>query len=260
MQTDLFSAIGTKVKEFTLPASLFEAPVNNGLMHQALVRQQSNARRSTAHTKSRGEVMGSTKKMFAQKHTGKARRGPVRAVGLRGGGKAFGSKKDRNYVKDMPQKMRHAALRSCLSLQAKQEGAILVLENYPATIKTKTLSALLGKLPVEQGRRILFVTAASHESLRLSTRNITGVKTVAASYLNPADVLGSKYLIFLEEAITVAEKMFGKTESTGGEEKKLATAKTTKKTKTTKTSKTSKTKTKKPVVKKSPATQESPTS
>jgi large subunit ribosomal protein L4 len=241
MQTDLFSATGSKLKAITLPASLFEAPVNEGLMHQALVRQQSNRRRSTAHTKSRGEVMGSTKKLFAQKHTGRARRGPVRAAGMRGGGKAFGSQKDRNYEKDMPQKMRHAALRSCLSAQAKKAGTVLVLENYPDTIKTKSLVALLGKLPVEQGRRILLVTAASHAGLRLSARNVTGVKTVSASYLNPEDVLGSRYLIFLEEAITAAEKLFGTSEQP-------------KVTKTTKTSKTTKkTTTKKPSVKKATA-------
>ncbi len=263
MQTDLFSATGSKVKAFTLPASLFDAPVNEGLMHQALVRQQSNRRRSTAHTKSRGEVMGSTKKMFAQKHTGRARRGPVRAAGLRGGGKAFGSKKDRNYEKEMPQKMRHAALRSCLSVQAKK-GAVLVLENYPETVKTKSLVALLGKLPVEQGRSLLLVTAASHAGLRLSARNITGVKTVSASYLNPEDILGSRHLIFLEEAISAAEKLFGKKESDGQptsptqptQPKKTKTAKTTK-TKTAKMTKTTKT-TKKVVSPKNPKS-ESPT-
>ncbi len=256
MQTDLFSATGFKLKAITLPASLFEAPVNEGLMHQALVRQQSNRRRSTAHTKSRGEMMGSTKKLFAQKHTGRARRGPVRAAGLRGGGKAFGSKKDRNYVKEMPQKMRHAAIRSCLSVQAKKAGTVLVLENYPETIKTKSLVALLGKLPVEQGRRILLVTAASHAGLRLSARNVTGVKTVSASYLNPEDVLGSRYLIFLEEAIATAEKLFGKAEGAAGEEKKPA-----KKVKTTKTAKTTKktTTTKKPIAKKPTAKKPTPT-
>ncbi len=247
MQTDLFSATGAKLQAVTLPASLFEATINEGLMHQALVRQQSNARRSTAHTKSRGEIAGSTKKLFAQKHTGRARRGPVRAASLRGGGKAFGSKKDRNYEKDMPQKMRHAALRSCLSLQAGKK-AVLVLESYPATIKTKAVAELLGKLPVEQGRRILFVTAASHEGLRLSARNIAGVKTVTAAYLNPADVLGSRHLIFLQDAIGVAEKLFGgaqkKEEKDGKEEKE--TKKTTKTKKTTTAKKT----TKKPAAKK----------
>lgn len=208
MQTDLFSATGAKIKAVTLPEALFAAPVNQGLMHQALVRQQSNARRSTAHTKSRGEVMGSTKKMFAQKHTGRARRGPVRAAGLRGGGKAFGSKKDRNYIKEMPRKMRHAALCSCLSLQASQQ-AVLVLESYPDTIKTQTAAALLRKLPVEQGRRILFVTAVAHSGLRLSARNIAGVKTITAAYLNPADVLAARHVIFLQDALEVAEKLFG---------------------------------------------------
>lgn len=209
MQIDLYSATGSKVKAIDLPASLFDASVNWGLMHQAVVLQQSNRRRSTAHTKSRAEVMGSTKKMFAQKHTGRARRGPVRSPVLRGGGKAFGSKKDRNYEKDMPKKMRHAALRSCLSAQA-QKGALLALENYPEAIKTSTMAGLLKKLPVEMGRRILFVTGGAHKGLEFSARNIAGVKTITAAYLNPEDILNSRHVIFLEEAIAKAEALFGK--------------------------------------------------
>lgn len=209
MKIDIFSSTGAKAKQMDLPASLFEAPVNWGLMHQAVVRQQNNRRQSAAHVKTRGEVQGSTRKLFAQKGTGQARRGPVRSPVLRGGGKAFGPRNEKNFVTDMPRKMRHAALRSCLSLQC-QQGRILGLEAVPEGIKTKTMVALLKKMPIEHGRKVLIVSAGAEKSLVLSVRNIPEVTAVTASYLNPESVLNARAIIFTVEAIDVADKMFGK--------------------------------------------------
>ncbi len=211
MQIDIFSANGSKTKSMDLPASLFGAEVNFGLMHQAVTMQQANRRQSPAHVKTRGMVSGSTRKIVAQKHTGGARHGNIRNPLMRGGGKIFGPQNDKNYTKDMPKKMRHAALRSSLTLQA-GKGAILGLDNYPETIKTKTAFELLKKLPVELGRRILVVTPGAHQSLRLSARNIDGVKTVTAAYLNVEDILNSRHLIFVGDAIEKAEALFGKKE------------------------------------------------
>lgn len=218
MNIDVYTATGEKKGSLQLAASLFEAPINKGLMHLALVRQQSNRRHPIAHVKHRGEIAGSTKKMFQQKGTGRARRGPIRSPLLRGGGKAFGPRNEANFVKDMPRKMRRAALLSCLSLRAK-EGAILGLENYPDDIKTKSFLVLLKKLPVEFGRRIVFVLAGRHRGLELSARNVPRVKTIFAQYLNPEDVLGSQRIVFLVDAFKVAEDTFGKSE--GRMEKKV---------------------------------------
>lgn len=208
MTIPVFSAAGQNKGTMELPQTLFGAPINRTLMHQAIVMQQSNRRQPVAHVKTRGEVDGSTKKAYQQKHTGRARRGPLRSPLLRGGGKTFGPRNVRNFLKDMPRGMRHAALRSCLSYQAKAD-AILALDTYPDTVKTKDLAALLGKLPLEMGRRILIVTADSHRGLMLSGRNIAGVKVITAAYLNPEDVLKSKKVIFLTDAVKKAEEMFG---------------------------------------------------
>lgn len=209
----MFSSTGEKKGTLELPASLFGAPINWGLMHQALVSQQSNRRQSPAHVKTRGEIVGSTKKLYSQKHTGRARRGPIRSPLMRGGGKTFGPRNDKNYTKDMPRKMRHAAMRSCLSLQASKD-AVLVLETYPNDVKTKTVAALLKKLPVDMGRKIVFVTPGVMRGLQLSARNIEGVKTLDAHYLNPEDVLNARHIIFLKDAIAVAEQVFGKKDIT----------------------------------------------
>lgn len=209
MQIDVFSSTGSKVKSMDLPASLFGSEVNWGLMHQAVVMQQSNARQSPAHVKTRGEVYGSTKKMFAQKHTGRARSGPLRSPTHRGGGKAFGPRNTQNPTKDMPKKMRHAALRSALSMQAEKK-AVFGIENFPENVKTKAVSDMLKKMPLDYGRRILLVTPGAHNALYLSARNIAGVKTVAAGYLNIEDVLNARHLVFLTDAIAQAETLFGK--------------------------------------------------
>mgnify|MGYP000864750193 CR=1 FL=1 len=208
MTIDVYTATGTKKGTAALPESLFGAPVNEGLMHQALVMQQGNRRIGTAHAKSRGEVRGSTHKLFRQKGTGRARRGSIRAPLMRGGGKAFGPRPERNFTRSMPRKMRHAALRSCLSMQAKAQ-VMLGLENYGDEVKTAKATALLQKLPVEIGRRILFVTPERSAPLALSMRNIPNVKVITAAYLNPEDILVSKHIVFVADAITKAEKIFG---------------------------------------------------
>ncbi len=213
MKIDVYTATGVKKGSVELPAAMFEATINKGLMHLALVRQQSNRRHSIAHVKHRGEVVGSTKKIFQQKGTGNARRGAIRSPLMKGGGKAFGPRKDSNFVKEMPKKMRRAALFSCLSLRA-SEGAILGLESYPDEVKTKTFMNLLKKLPVEIGRKITIVMAAHQRGLELSARNVPRVKTILAQYLNPEDVLGSQRIIFLVDALKVAEQTFLKTNET----------------------------------------------
>jgi len=209
MTIDVYSMTGQKGKSMELPASLFGADVNWGLMHQAVLRQQNNRRTSGAHVKTRGEVQASTKKLFSQKHTGQARRGAISSPLLRGGGKAFGPRNVANYERSMPKKMRHAALRSCLSLQA-QKGNVIVLEGYPDDVKTKTFATLLKKLPIEAGRKVLVVSPGKMKSLQLSARNVPSVTTVYASYLNPESILNSRHVVFLVDAIKEAEQLFGK--------------------------------------------------
>lgn len=209
MTIDVYSSAGQKGKQLTLPESLFGQDVNYGLMHQAVVRQQSGRRQSPAHVLTRSEVNGSTKKLFTQKHTGRARRGDIRSPTLRGGSKAFGPRNEKNYSKDMPKKMRHAAIRSCLSLQAKQ-GTILGLESFGDAVKTKTLVTLLGKMSITNVRNVLIVSKGVVKPLVLSARNVPGVTVVPASYLNPEAVLHARTIVFLTDAIDEANAMFGK--------------------------------------------------
>jgi len=229
MNIDVYTSTGTKKGTVALPKSLFEANVNEGLMHQAVVRHQSNARSPISNTKTRGEIRGSTRKLFQQKGTGRARRGSVRSPVLRGGNKAFGPKSVANYVKNMPQKMRRAALFSALSIQAKN-GVMIGLENYPTDISTKKVTDMLTKMPVELGRKILIVTPDKHTELTLSARNVPNVTVIMAQYLNPVDVLGSRNIIFMVDAIKKTEEIFGGSEvAKGAKGTEVNTSATTKK-------------------------------
>jgi large subunit ribosomal protein L4 len=228
MTIDVYTSTGAKKGTATLPKDLFEANINEGLMHQAVIRQQGNVRNTVAHTKSRGEVQGSTRKLYQQKGTGRARRGQIRSPVVRGGNKAFGPKSNANFTLEMPKKMRRAALVSSLSLQVKN-GAIFGLESYPEAINTKDAQKMLEKMPVELGRKIIIVTADNNASVNLSVRNIPNVRTVMAQYLNPLDVLGSRQIVFMVDAIKKLEEIHGKETKTETEEapKKKTTTSTT---------------------------------
>jgi large subunit ribosomal protein L4 len=208
MKIDVYTAAGKKKGSADLPAALFEAPINDGLMHLAFVRQQSNRRLATAHKKTRSEVVGSTRKIMRQKGSGRARKGSASANILRGGNKCFAPRNIRNFTKDMPKKMRRNALFSCLSAAAKK-GTIIGLEGYGDDYKTKTFAALLENLPVAVGRKIVFVLPSHMEALERGAQNVQGVKTILAQYLNPEDVLGAYHLVFLVDALKVAEDTFG---------------------------------------------------
>src|SRR5512147_2169597 len=114
MQIEVKNMAGETVDHVELAPAIFEAPINVGLMHQALQRQLANARLGTHDTKTRAEVLRTGAKVWRQKGTGRARQGSRKAPHWRGGGVAFGPH-PRSYRQDMPRKMRRAALRSALS-------------------------------------------------------------------------------------------------------------------------------------------------
>ena len=90
MQVPVYSLNGEFVEQIELSQAIFDLPFNEAVVHQAMTRQLANKRQGTASTKTRGEVIGSTRKLYPQKHTGRARRGNIKSPLLRGGGVVFG--------------------------------------------------------------------------------------------------------------------------------------------------------------------------
>ena len=206
MNIDLYSQKGEKLKALKVSDALFDAEVNEGLMHQALVRQHSNARVNLAHTLTRGEVRGGGAKPYRQKGTGRARQGSVSNPHYKGGGVAMGPRSVRNFEKDMPKKQRRKALFSALTLKAK-DGAVLALDKYEAKeIKTKDFAEMLNKLP--EARTTLVVMHEKNEILQKSANNLPNVKTLLVNYLNIADLLKYEKVLFLEPALKKAEEIF----------------------------------------------------
>lgn len=110
MQVPVYNLAGEVFKHIDISDQVFAVSFNEAVVHQAMVRQQANARQGTASTKTRGEVEGSRRKLYAQKHTGRSRAGDIRSPLRRKGGIIFGPK-PRSYQQEMPKKMHQLALR-----------------------------------------------------------------------------------------------------------------------------------------------------
>lgn len=190
MKVDVLDLKGQKVREFDLPAVLFEAPVNIDLMHQAYTRQMANARLGTHQTKVRGEVRGGGRKPFKQKGTGRARTGSTNAAQWVGGGRIH-TPHPRSYEQSMPKKMRQAALRSALSAKAADAG-IVVVDGFDITeAKTRVMAEALSNLVGTSTALILMpVKDQNYDTVMRSADNIESAKVLLASYLNVRDVLG----------------------------------------------------------------------
>src|SRR5689334_20955924 len=114
MQVPVLDLAGKQVKTVDLPSDIFEVEINTGLMHQAYVRQMAGLRLGTQNTLNRSQVNLTKAKMYRQKGTGRARHGSQNSPTFVGGGVAHGPH-PRSFKKDMPKKMRRAAIRSALS-------------------------------------------------------------------------------------------------------------------------------------------------
>jgi len=213
MQVPVYSLAGEIVKYIEVSDRVFAVPFNEAVVHQTMVSQQANARQGTASTKTRGEVSGSTRKLFRQKHTGFARGGSRRSPLRRGGGVTFGPK-PRSYRQAIPKKMRQLALRCMLSAKAR-DGELKVLEELKLDEpKTKAMVCILGALGIDAPA--LIVTDEPEVSVVKSARNLPGVKTSPASLLNVVDILSSRVLLMTEAAVHKTEELWGERPSQGG--------------------------------------------
>jgi large subunit ribosomal protein L4 len=206
MKFALYTQSGEAKGEVDASDKIFAAKINEQLVHQALVRQLANARDSIAHTKTRGEVRGSTRKIYRQKGTGGARHGSRYANIFRGGGAVFGPRNVSNFKKDMPRKQRRIALFSALSARA-NDKKIIALDKLELDVpKTKTIADILKKLPIEKSA--LIVSADRNDILERSTSNLPNAKVIAVDFLNIADILKFDTIIFIQDALKKAEEHF----------------------------------------------------
>ncbi len=206
MQLSVHSLSGKVVDHIEVSDYVFAVPFNGAVVHQAMVSQQANARQGTASTKTRGTVAGSTRKLYAQKHTGNARAGSSKSPLRRGGGIIFGPH-PRDYHQALPKKMRRLALRCLLSAKARDDELIAIEKLDFAEPKTKEMAQILVALGVDSSA--LVVTPQSVESVVKSARNIPGIKTMPAGLLNVVDLLNHKKLIMTVGAVRAVDELWG---------------------------------------------------
>ncbi len=200
MELPVYNMAGEQVSTHELPATIFEANINRDLMHQALVRQLANARLGTHKAKTRSEVNLTTAKAYRQKGTGRARHGSRKAPIFVGGGKAHGPQ-PRKYTKNMPRKMRRAALCSALTAKAEAGDIVLLDQISMDAPKTKGIATMMKSLT--NGESTLLLLADRNETVEKSARNLTDVKTLRANYLNIRDLLGYSKIVMPLAALEV---------------------------------------------------------
>jgi large subunit ribosomal protein L4 len=193
---DVYNLEKQKVGAIDLSDAVFAAEVNPNLLYEAVKMQQISRRSGTVAVKNRGLVSGGGKKPWKQKGTGRARQGSIRASHWVGGGKAMGPK-PRDYAYRPPLKVRKGALRSAISLRAK-EGQLWILEGFElAAFKTKRAAAVFVKLGLADA---LIVEVKENHKLHRSVRNLASFDAIAPEGLNVEDLLRHAALVLTTTA------------------------------------------------------------
>jgi len=206
MQVLLMNVAGEQVGEVELADTIFAAPINIPLMHQAVVRQLANARLGTAKVKGRSEVAGGGRKPWKQKGTGRARQGSTRAAQWRGGGIIFGPT-PRSYAQKMPRKMRRAAVCSALSVKAAEDRLVVLDQLAIEQPKTREMAAVMSRLTVDSS--VLILMAEADEIVERASNNLPDIKLLRAEYVNVRDLLNYDFLVIPQNALSVIETILG---------------------------------------------------
>lgn len=192
--------IGTK----ELSDKVFGLKSKDGLVYEAVIMQRASNRQGTASTRRRGEVSGSGKKPWRQKHTGRARAGSIRSPLWRHGGSVFGPK-PRKYGYPMPRRKYREALKSAISEKLAQGGVLVVTPLSLEQPKTKLFAKALGQLGVMG--TVLVVVGEGHDDLRQASKNLPHVKLVQAQKVNVYDILRYDHILIFEGEVEALEKV-----------------------------------------------------
>ena len=198
LEIPVYNTDGKKIDTFEVDETLFGSQVNVDLVKQAVVTYHANQRQGTVKTKSRGDIAYTTKKLFRQKGTGNARRGPKSTNILRGGGHAF-AKVPRDFRKKLPQKMRKAALKSAILAKIIGQDICIVDGLQADAPKTKTMAGLLKNLEIN--RSCLLTLKDRDANLYLSSRNIPDLTVRIADELNAYDVATRQKMVVTSDAM-----------------------------------------------------------
>lgn len=199
LKIEVLDVSGKVVETMELPKEVFGAKINSVLMAQAVRVYLANQRLGTASTKTRGEVDGSTRKIYRQKGTGRARHGGVRAPIFVKGGIAHGPK-PKDYSLSLSKHMRKAALFSALSAKV-QAGEVTVMAGLSKFDKTAPMAKALTHAGYSRKGVTLFVLPEHTEKVFKAARNLAGMTVMPANQLNTYEVLKAKKVVLMQEAV-----------------------------------------------------------
>ena len=202
MQTKVFNLEGQEVGKITVADSVFKAPVNEVLVHQAVVSYLANQRQGTKSTLTRAEVAGGGRKPWRQKGTGRARQGSIRSPQWVHGGVVF-APKPRDFTKKLPSQMKRAAFVSALSAMM-AENAIKVVEDM--NIEAKTKAAVKALEALKLSRRVVVVTDGVNDSAIRAFNNLPEVTVTTADILNTYDLVAADFALVTKDAIKKIEE------------------------------------------------------
>ena len=200
----VYNMEGAQVGTIELSDSIFAVPVNEHLVHQAVVAQLANKRQGTQKAKTRSEVRGGGRKPWRQKGTGHARQGSIRAPQWTGGGVVF-APTPRDYSFKMNKKEKRAALKSALTAKVEEKKFVVVDEIKFDEIKTKNFANILKNLEVSKA---LVVLEDGNDNAVISAKNIADVKTAAINTINVYDILKYNTVIATKAAVAKIEEVY----------------------------------------------------
>ena len=200
----VYNMEGHEVGTMELNDAVFGAPINEHLLHLAVVRQLANKRQGTQKAKTRSEVSGGGRKPWRQKGTGHARQGSIRAPQWTGGGIVF-APVPRDYSVKMNKKERRAALRSALTSKVQDNKLVVVDSLALSEIKTKEMQRVLNNLKADKA---LVITASDDQNVILSARNIADVQTATVNTMNVYDVMKHNTVVVTKDAVASIEEVY----------------------------------------------------
>ena len=199
METKVLDQNWKEVGSIELNEKVFWIKFNNTLVHRVLLLQLANARQNLAHTKTRGERRGSTRKMYRQKGTWRARMGANRSPIRKGGWIVFGPRNNQNFTLSMNRKERQKAIFCTLSSKL-SDGKLIVINGIKLP-EIKTSKALEVYNNFSLGKNALVALATRNETVEKSTNNLKNIKIIQSGYLNIADLLKYETLILEEDVV-----------------------------------------------------------
>lgn len=207
-QVEVINKKGEVVNNLSLNSTIWSVPLSNWNVSLTNRYYLFNKRQSTRKTLKRGEVVGSTRKIYKQKGTGGARHGAITAPQFRGGGVAFGPTGQENYSLKINKKLKKQVFQSLLGEKMQKKQLIVIdnlnLDNY----KTKEAEKFLAILPNKKAKTLLVLAnkEENKEKITAAFRNLPYINITDSNSLNSNQLLSPKYFLFTSSALVETEQ------------------------------------------------------